>query len=285
MGPQYPQGMGNRARTLPLAALACLVGLGALHLAAFQLGATRWLDGAALDGLSDFEGSRVEPLLASVAALGDPGPFALAAAALVAVALLRGDRRLALAVPAVLLAANATTQVLKPLLAEARVVTGLGADQIAAASWPSGHATASMSLALCAVLVATPGLRSWAAAGGAVFAAGVGSSVVALGWHFPSDVLAGYLVAATWTLVALAALCREPAGRPSDGWAPALARVAGPTATAGIAAAGVGAAALALRPEAGLAYARGSTAALASVLAMVALAALLAVGLALRVRR
>jgi len=39
-----------------------------------------------------------------------------------------------------------------------------------------------------------------------VFAAAVGYSLLTIGSHFPSDVLAGFLVAATWSLVMAAAL-------------------------------------------------------------------------------
>ena len=63
------------------------------------------------------------------------------------------------------------------------------------ASWPSGHATAAMSFALCAVLAAPARLRPLVAAVGAAFAVAVCYSFLALAWHYPSDVLGGFLVA------------------------------------------------------------------------------------------
>ena len=94
--------------------------------------------------------------------------------------------------------------------------------QIDATSWPSGHSTAAMTLALCAVLVAPPALRAATALLGGAFAVGVGYAVLVLGWHFPSDVLGGFLVAGLWTSLAVAVLHRveapEPARRPA--WEP-----------------------------------------------------------------
>ena len=92
-----------------------------------------------------------------------------------------------------------------------------------------------MTLALCAILVAPPALRAAAAMLGGAFAVGVGYGVLVLGWHYPSDVLGGFLVAGLWTSLAVAVLHRveapEPARRPL--WEP----VAGLAAGAGVVAA------------------------------------------------
>ena len=63
-----------------------------------------------------------------------------------------------------------------------------------------------MSLALCLVLVVGPRLRPLAALAGAGYAIAVGYSLVVLGYHLPSDVLGGFLMAATFTLLGAAAL-------------------------------------------------------------------------------
>ena len=99
-----------------------------------------------------------------------------------------------------------TTQVLKQITAQPRALDWLGANQVGDASWPSGHATAAMTLALCAILVSPARLRPAAALLGGAFTVAVSYSILALSWHFPSDVVGAYLVAATWTLVAVAAL-------------------------------------------------------------------------------
>jgi hypothetical protein len=126
----------------------------------------------------------------------------------------------------VLVGANACTQLLKPGLADLRIIDVGSMSRIYTGSWPSGHATASMSLALCLILVVGPRLRPVAALVGAAYAIGVGYALVALGWHLPSDVLGGYLVAASFTLLGAAALAALETRRP----VPAAPR-AGPPAT------------------------------------------------------
>jgi membrane-associated phospholipid phosphatase len=194
----------TRALAGALVAAFALVLVGALGHASATV---RWADAAALHGFDKGEGHfGLSGVCERLAHLADPTSFALLGAALLAVALLRGQVRVALAVPVILLAANVTTQILKPAVATPRLSEWLGDGQIPAASWPSGHATASMSLVLCAILVSSPRLRPLVATLGAFFAVGVGYSLLALGWHFPSDVLGGYLVAATWALIAVAGL-------------------------------------------------------------------------------
>ena len=191
-----------------LAALGCAAGLLATGIVAFLWPLARSHDAASL---AAFQMLRVHPALAGVANLlansVDPVPYALIGVALAAIALMRGRLRLALAVPLTMLAASATTELLKPLVGGVRHSDWLGpAQQIAGASWPSGHATAAMMVGLCAVLVAPAVLRPLVALLGSVLAVGVSYSILMLGWHFPSDVLGGFLVAGSWVSVSLALL-------------------------------------------------------------------------------
>jgi membrane-associated phospholipid phosphatase len=124
--------------------------------------------------------------------------------ALVAVAFARGRPRVALAVALVMALAPLSSEALKPLLAHPHVP--IGTLHINDASWPSGHSTAALALALCAVLVAPARLRLLVTALGAVFALAVGCSLLILAWHMPSDVLGGYLLAALWMALAVAGL-------------------------------------------------------------------------------
>lgn len=152
--------------------------------------------------------------LSAIAHLADPGPYIIAGAVLVFLAIRRGRPERAAAVAALLVGSAITSQVLKSGLAQPRLVDWLGAFQIGNASWPSGHATAAMALALSGVLVSRPGQRIRAALIGGAFAAAVATAVLALAWHFPSDVLGGFLVAATWALGLVAVLeARAPAHR------------------------------------------------------------------------
>jgi membrane-associated phospholipid phosphatase len=198
--------MSRRPLVLLGLAAANVVAAVAVWFAAFKLPGGGGLDGRALEAFTGVAGPPLRPRIIGLASLADPWPFALAAAGLVAIALLRRRWLMAAVVPAILLSANVATQQLKPALADLRIFDVRGELATYPASWPSGHSTASMSLALCLVIVVGPRMRPLAALLGAGYAVAVGYSLVVLGFHLASDVLGGYLVAATFTLVGAAAL-------------------------------------------------------------------------------
>lgn len=202
-----------RPRTALLAALFCLAGLVACGVLAELVPATRLRDSVSLHGFTELQGPRLSLLLDRVAHLADPDAYGLLGGGIELVALARRRWRLALALPVVLLCAPLTTEILKQLTASPRATPWSELRHIAEASWPSGHSTGAMTLALCGVLAAPARLRPLVAAVGVLFAITVGYAVLVLAWHFPSDVIGGYLVAAIWTLLAIAAVRRWPDGR------------------------------------------------------------------------
>ena len=151
-----------------------------------------------------------------LAHLCDPSPYVFLCLIPVGMALARGRALMAAVIVAILFGANETTELLKPFLAAPRM-TGLPAWEISGGTWPSGHATASMSLALCCVLAAPPRLRPHVAVLGAGFALAVTYSFLTLGWHYPSDALGGFLMAAMWTLSGVAAMRTVEARRLAHG--------------------------------------------------------------------
>jgi membrane-associated phospholipid phosphatase len=222
-------------RHLPLlAALACLVGLVVTGVLALAVPGAHVRDAAMLHGFVGLDRPSVHRAVWYVAHLCDTLPYACAGLLCIALALARRRGWRALAVTCLLAVTGATTQLLKHALAQPRLEHWLP-EQVATNSWPSGHSTAAMTLALCAILVAPPALRASAAMLGGAFAVGVGYAVLVLGWHYPSDVLGGFLVAGLWTSLAVAVLHRveapEPARRPL--WEP----LAGLAAGAGVVAA------------------------------------------------
>ena len=283
---QRPTGSPLRPLIAAIFAAVALVVTGAL---AFGSAAVRFRDAAALhsfERLGQSLGIEAEANL--VGHLADPLPIALLLLALMAVALLRGRPRIGILIAAAVLGANLTTQILKPALAYPRLSEILGGDQVPAASWPSGHATAAMSIALCAVLVSSSRWRPAVATAGAAFAVAVGYSLLALAWHFPSDILGGYLVAATWVLAGAGVLRaadrrwpartgREAAVRLRDVLAPGAVAVGAPAVAV--------LAALLLRPGAVVGEAVRHTTMVASGLAVAALGLAVATGLVLALRR
>src|SRR3954471_17151758 len=192
-------------------ALLCLVGLVATGLVALLSADAQHRDATALASITELNRGGLAALTAGLVHLADPKPYAVFGAGLVAVALLRRRFRLAAVMPVVMLCAPLTSELLKPLLATDRTPGWLHSE-VASAAWPSGHSTAALTLALLAVLVAPRRLRPAVAVLGALFASAVAYAVLIQAWHFPSDVVGGYLVATLWTLLAVALLVHlEPA--------------------------------------------------------------------------
>jgi membrane-associated phospholipid phosphatase len=196
-----------------LSAAACVAGLAAVAVLALLVPAAHVRDAAMLHGFRALDRPRAHETITVLAHLADPVPYMGVGLILVAVALARRRGWRALAAVVLLIATGVTTQILKQVMATPRFEAWLG-SQISSASWPSGHSTAAMTLALCAVMVAPPALRAATALVGGAFAIGVGYAVLVLAWHFPSDVLGGYLVAGAWVSLALAALPRLERARP-----------------------------------------------------------------------
>jgi undecaprenyl-diphosphatase len=70
-------------------------------------------------------------------------------------------------------------------------------------SFPSGSAMVSLAFVVACIYLAGRGHRAWAFALGSAVVFAYGLSIVSLGWHYPSDVAAGWcfalaLVSALW---------------------------------------------------------------------------------------
>ena len=147
-----------------------------------------------------------------LAKLGGQVPFALLTAALILACLAtrrwRGAALAGLAVPG---AVALTEYVLKPLVGRT-ILTGYDC-------FPSGHTTALFALAAtCAVLLTGPArprlpraVRLLLVLGAALIAAGVAASMVARGYHYFTDTVAGMAVAIG--MVLLTALLIDRAAR------------------------------------------------------------------------
>ncbi len=191
--------MLRSSRTALVATLLCAAGLLATVLAVRFLAPVQARDVLAFDSFRRLDGPASSGPLRLIASVGDPLLYVVLGLAAAAVAYARGRHRIAMAIPVLLLATGATTQVLKVVLDEGTLKPG---------SFPSGHATAALTLALCATLAAPARLRPTVIAVGAGLAAAVSYAIVSLGWHSPSDILGGFLVAATLTGAAGVVLLR-----------------------------------------------------------------------------
>jgi membrane-associated phospholipid phosphatase len=200
---------------LGLAGLSAAL-LAALYLVAVHTATGQRLDERSFGRLDERANERTFEATARLLDTISIASVALIGGAIVLLATLRRRRDLAVAAAVVMLGANVTTQVLKAALPRPGLVPSL----VPEGSLPSGHTTVAISLALALVLVVPTGTRLLAGVVGGTYAVGVGVATIALDWHRPSDVAAAYLVAAAWTAVAGAALCRRrdaPAGVEAPG--------------------------------------------------------------------
>jgi membrane-associated phospholipid phosphatase len=184
----------------------CVIAFSALLALAYYVAPARWLDAAALHGFQSASHPRVESVATVLAHLCNPIPYAPAAAVVIAIAAKTRGLRIAAAVAFLMLGANASSQILKPLLAHHRELyyTEFHLNNIRDAAFPSGHATAAMCLSLAVLMIVPRAYRPITAVLGTVFTIGVSFSILILGWHYPSDVVGGYLIATAWGLTTLA---------------------------------------------------------------------------------
>jgi undecaprenyl-diphosphatase len=150
----------------------------------------RWLRGAAID----------------ITALGSAAVLGLAVAAIVGFLLLQGLRRTALFVFAASAGGWLLNGALKELFQRARPDVVPHLREVLTLSFPSGHAmtSAAVYLTLGAMLMRIAERRTTK-----IYCMGVamlvtllvGASRVYLGVHYPTDVLAGWLVGLSWAVI------------------------------------------------------------------------------------
>ncbi len=127
------------------------------------------------------------------------GSLVMAIFLVAAVAVVRRRPLLALLAAASVVGSVLVTEVLKLFLLER---PPLVASFIFDNSYPSGHATVGMSVAVAAMLVVPRRLLVPTALGAGLFGSAFGVAVVAAGWHRPSDAVGAFLV-----VIAVAAAC------------------------------------------------------------------------------
>jgi membrane-associated phospholipid phosphatase len=257
-----------------IAAAGCAVALAAVIVAAYSVGPLARADGTALHGLKSLSLHHQW-----IWTLGDglshsvDLPYLVAALLLICVAGIAWGRPRQVAAAVVLVVgANFLTQLIKIVAAHPRYQSFLGPHQLDDSAFPSGHATAAMSLALAAVLVTPRRWRRVVAVGGGSFALAVSTALVIQGWHFPSDILGAFLVNGMVSMLVLAGLAaigaRSAAGR-SDAprRRPALAAISASTLQLLAVAVAAGAAAVLLtHPSAVTSYAAAHTTSVAAAI-------------------
>jgi len=283
--------MADPPRTLLLAAGGCAAAFCVVLVMAYGWDEARYVDARALESLFGAGGTNGQTLAHRIVNLGDPASVAILTALLASAALVSGRPRLALFVLVLIAVTSVGCMALKALLAFPRD----GVTDISHAAYPSGHTTAAMSLTIGLLLVTPQRLRIVAAAVGLLLVLGVSYSLIAIGSHFPSDVLGAYFFAAATSLLLLAGArtyeARYPAGPGRE-----VARIAAGERTTTIAAVPAAAgAAIAVAPVVGatlmlgparlLAFAEANTSAIGVAGTLAVAATALIAGAAITVAR
>jgi membrane-associated phospholipid phosphatase len=185
-------------RTNVILSLCALAGFFLLTVVVLGFGVDGW-DSATLRAVKRLHDTTLTAVIKDVTALGSFAWVApLAAAMAVAALLLRRPRATALVILAVT-GGELLQLVLKRLFGRPRPSVFPPLEHIGNAAYPSGHALVSAALACALVAICWKSRwRALVAALAAVYVLGVGFSRLYLGVHYPSDVLAGWLLAATW---------------------------------------------------------------------------------------
>lgn len=188
----------QRVTVLVAIAVVCLALVAGLYIAAVRTHVGQRADEAAIIGrTTDRVVQRATTHVLNTISVTS---LILAGIALGLLALSRRRPRLAIGVGVMVIAANITTQLLKTeLLTRPDLLQRPHAASTP--SFPSGHATVAMSLALGFVLVVPPRLRVLAGSIGITYAVLIGAGTLTGGWHRPSDVIAAYLITTTWTVL------------------------------------------------------------------------------------
>lgn len=191
-------------------AAACLLGLALTYLVALHTGVGVHDDAELYRRASGYGAFPIKAAGARVLRTIDFGSVGLAVLLLVALGVARRRAGRAAAAVGLVACSVGSVELLKHGLAHVPHALPPGRP----ASFPSGHTSIALSLGLALVLAAPSVLRPTAAVLGAAYAAGIGLSLVVLGWHYPSDVAGAFFLCGFWACVA-AALLRDAPPHPS----------------------------------------------------------------------
>jgi undecaprenyl-diphosphatase len=222
----YVHGFYAAAGVLLSASLAlALLGLWGLSILTEDVleGDTARFDRAVLVWLHDRATPWLDRAAVEITALGDTLVLVMVALVAATFLWLLGRKAHAALLVVAVMGAGVITPVLKAVFDRPRpqVLEWRAHYAESSAAYPSGHATMSMvTLVTVAFIIHRLSKRWWTGAVAGVLAGlltlSIGASRLYLGLHFPSDVLAGYVVGFTWAVLCaltIAAVDRSPSPR------------------------------------------------------------------------
>lgn len=194
--------------------LICFAGLALVLVLAFWVGPLERLDRSVLDALSAPTGTFANEAAFAVIKLADPLAFVVGATVTALIALLRGRIWDAAFAVALVAGAGLLDLALQALISHPRYrpVPISGAYPFDS-SYPSGHSAGALAISLAFLMVVSPSWRRPVVVAGALYTLAVSIALPIDNYHFPSDILGGWLLAAGWWFTLLAAFSRLEARR------------------------------------------------------------------------
>jgi membrane-associated phospholipid phosphatase len=202
--------MIERARRHAVAScLACIAGLALVLVLAYWVGPIERLDRSVLDALSAPTGSFANEAAYAAVKLADPVAFVIAATVAALIALARSRIWDAVFAVALIAGTGLLDLALQALISHPRYrpIPAKGAYPFDN-SYPSGHSAGALAISLAFLTVVPPSWRRPTAAVGVLYTLAVSFSLPVINYHFPSDVLGGWFLAAGWWFALLAAFGR-----------------------------------------------------------------------------
>ena len=186
----------------------CVLGFLVVWVLAYHVPPLERLDDFVLAAINSPPGTFSNEIAYVVELFADPVSQVLAVVAACCLAVIAGRPRGAFFAVALVAGTAIIVQILKFALEHHRYDAAAG-DAFywypLSNAFPSGHSAGSLSIALAFLYVVPPSWKRPAAIAGAIYTLAVSSGLVVLNYHYPSDVLGGWLVAAGWCFALLAA--------------------------------------------------------------------------------
>jgi membrane-associated phospholipid phosphatase len=197
---------GARRRALA-GCLACAAGILLVAFLSFRAPAFERLDEDLLNAISTPSGSILHDLAFAVEQLLDPIGWAAAATGAFLLASWRGRYKLALFAVALVVGTGLLDLILKAVFEHHReqsIPVGEFEWFPVANAYPSGHAAGALAISLAYLFVVPSRWRRATAAAGLAFTLAISLGLLVLNYHYPGDILGGWLVALGWCFALLA---------------------------------------------------------------------------------
>ena len=196
---------GARRRALA-GCIACAAGIAAIAALAFHVPALERLDEDVLNAISTTSESPVHDIAFAIEQLMDPPGWAAAATAAFLLASWQARYKRAFLALALILGTALLDMILKAAFEHPRkqsIPIGEFEWFPVASAYPSGHAAGSLAIALAFLFVVPPSWQRVTAWVGLAFALAISLGLLVLNYHYPGDILGGWLVALGWCFAVL----------------------------------------------------------------------------------